>query len=153
MTTHEYIELIVCNGEGISKRMLDNTCSNRSRELVFTRQLIFYFMRNHSNESLREIGRYYSKSHSDVISSMKAIENLKTSDKNIYNKVQKYQDIIIKALKDKRVEQDAILIKMKYRLIENITLGKQLTPELIERYHEALNKESLIAGSQSRDST
>jgi hypothetical protein len=138
MTTHETIEAIVCSNESISIQMLRSTCKNRSRELVFARQLIFYFMRQYTDYSLAEIGALYGKSHASVIHSIKVIKNLCDSDRKLHTKFDLY-DLRVQislGLMESRTRAD--LEQAKLFILGYIEEGKPIDVTMMVKYNELI---------------
>jgi hypothetical protein len=100
MREYEVIKDIICRGENISPEIVEQAWNlkKRKRELVFTRQLIFYFIREHSKLSLNNIGALLHKDHATVMHAIKTIKNLVEVDKGIRIKVDLYRDKIRMAL-------------------------------------------------------
>jgi len=55
--------------------------SRRHRNLVEARQMFAHCLKENTNISLAEIGRYYNKDHATIIFSIKKVEELLTTDK------------------------------------------------------------------------
>jgi len=90
---YEYIEFIICYGQGIKpEEMKEET---RKEEVVYVRQLIMYFCRKYNIGSLRAIGEMTAgKDHATVSHSVKTINNYIDTDK--VKKVQiEYYDMLL----------------------------------------------------------
>lgn len=65
---------VVCKDSGMNFYQLANKC--RNRELVYGRNLIFYFLKKDTKMSLLEIGKIFGKDHASVIHGIRTVENL-----------------------------------------------------------------------------
>lgn len=55
----------------------------RGREYVFARQLLMFFQRHFTNQSLGKIGARYNKDHATVLHATKMVMNLCETDSNV----------------------------------------------------------------------
>lgn len=69
----------------------------RVREIVFGRQLCYYFMRKHSNLTLRNIGAIFNRQqdHSTVLHSVGLIIDLYDTNKKVKELVDKIESLIV----------------------------------------------------------
>lgn len=88
------IQQIICEGEHIEPQILRS--KTRKREVVFTRQLIMYFLKQKTKESLSHIGSHFNRDHATVIHACKQINDLSYSDWDIKAKVKFYEHMITK---------------------------------------------------------
>lgn len=89
----------------------ENGKVKRDRELVASRHLLMYVLKNYSKMSLREIGRQYNDKkfhHATVIHAVKTINNAMETDKGVKAK---YDELFKKA--EKLIKQEAEEMKMK----------------------------------------
>lgn len=93
----EWIEFVCCFGEGITLEKVKT--HTRKGEVVFTRQLIFYFSRMYQVGSLENIACRYGWDHATVVHSVKTINNYLRTDKHKTAKID-YYNSLIKKLKD-----------------------------------------------------
>lgn len=91
LSEHFIIELIT-RMTLISIRELQS--KTRKREVAEARQIAMYFIKKYTKISLIEIGKIFNRDHSTVIYSIKNIESLKDSDKNINYLVTKLKNNI-----------------------------------------------------------
>lgn len=77
------IEDIVCDYTGIDKRQLQ--VKTRKRNIVFSRQLVWYFARIFTKMSTTELAMRYGKDHATCLHGTKNIRNLIETDKYIRN--------------------------------------------------------------------
>ena len=89
MINFAQIQQLVCIGEGQLSATLQ--AKTRKREIVFARQLIFYFCKKYTKETLAQIGLNYSKDHATVLYAIKTINNLIDTDRNIHAKIIMYE--------------------------------------------------------------
>jgi len=68
--------------------------STRIRDYVDARRLFCYFMRQYTTLSLRSIGSFILRSHSDVVHSINSCRALIESDKGMREKFEKVQQLI-----------------------------------------------------------
>lgn len=145
MIKFENIQQLVCIGEGIDPNTLQTT--TRKREVVFARQLVMYFLRKHTNNTLLLASSYYNKDHATCLHSVKVINNLIDTDKSIRNKVTAYE-YKFKALID--FEENIItdkIIEMRESLKIKIDNALPISLESIIIYNKLLertNEEPLI---------
>jgi hypothetical protein len=140
------IQQIICMGEGILPITLQQ--KTKKREIVFCRQLIMYFMDKYTrpkdrkwqrgDESWALIAGKFGKDHATAMYSVKAINNLIDTDKQVAYRISVYQTRIeevlnfkINLITDKFVEIKEIL---KVR-IEN---GLPITYDNIIVYNKLL---------------
>jgi len=120
---HEYIEFIICSSEGITPDQV--RLKTRKAEIVFTRQLIFYFSVEFKTGSLYEIGRRYGeKDHSTVLHSCGVIQNYIDTDRSKRAKIEKYRTLL-NAVYSFLITTD--------NFIERLTAIEQESSELVKR--------------------
>ncbi len=89
----DYIEFIICHGENITPEQVRQ--KTRKLEIVFARQLIFYFSKLYKLGSLAEIGRLFGeKDHTTVLHSVGVIENYIETDRMKRVKIEKYATLL-----------------------------------------------------------
>jgi hypothetical protein len=98
---------IVCAGEKKSKNEL--VIRSRSGELVFARQLIFYFCHELKLGSDRFIGSKFGMDHVTVLHSAKVIKNYIDTDKLKAEKIREYWKTILR-YKDKESAEINIFV-------------------------------------------
>jgi chromosomal replication initiator protein len=92
--TIDLIQSIVCKFFKISKNEM--LSSRRSRYLVRPRQTAVYLAKMLTSKSLPEIGRDFSgRDHTTVIHSVKTIEKLRTTDKELNNNIENLKNQIL----------------------------------------------------------
>jgi chromosomal replication initiation ATPase DnaA len=79
------IETVVCEELKIDKCLLFN--KSRKRDILFSRQLMMYFLSVNFNYTYMFIGGHYGYDHATCMWSRKMIETLMSVDKNIYHQV------------------------------------------------------------------
>jgi chromosomal replication initiator protein len=102
---------------------LQSTTKRRNRELVRTRQVTFFFLREMTNMSLARIGWIYSKDHATILHACRQVRNLYETDKIYKAEIDELRGIILKHhdLKD----------RMSYHYDLMSMFGKQLIPQSI----------------------
>lgn len=92
--TIKRISELISSGEGIPTEVAFQ--KNRKREYVLVRQLIMYFSRKYTKNSLREIGREIaSKDHATVLHACKTIQNLSDTDRLFRKRLLEYDEKIV----------------------------------------------------------
>lgn len=92
---YEYIEFIICYGEGIKAE--DMKTATRKAEILFTRQLVIYFCVRYKVASYDVIGQKVGgKDHSTICHTVDAIENYIETDKVKRAKIEYYDNLIDK---------------------------------------------------------
>ncbi len=100
--TIDLIQTLVCKFFKISKNEM--LSSRRSRYLVRPRQTAIYLTKILTSKSLPEIGREFSnRDHTTIIHSVKTIEKLKESDKDMAENIDKLKNQILYNTKDNEV--------------------------------------------------
>ena len=125
----EAIIQIICSGEGFSKE--DLFSRSRNGELVFARQLIFYFCHELKLGPDRFIGSQIYRDHATVIHSAKVIKNYIDTDKHKADKIKDYWKIILK-YKEKESSEINIFV-LDETLRRDIDLTNQLISDLEEK--------------------
>jgi len=93
----EYIEFIICYGEGVKAEEVKT--ATRKSEIVFARQLIIYFSVLYKVGSYAVIGGFVGgKDHSTVCHSIETIQNYIETDKVKRMKIEYYSGLIDKVL-------------------------------------------------------
>ena len=94
---YEYIEFIICYGEGITPDEVK--IKTRKAEIVFARQLIMYFSMKFKVGTQGFIGNLTGgKDHATVIHSIKTINNYIETDKKKRFKIEYYEKLLGKVL-------------------------------------------------------
>lgn len=122
----EAIIEIVCAGEKKSKNEL--VIRSRSGELVFARQLIFYFCHELKLGSDRFIGSKFGMDHVTVLHSAKVIKNYIDTDKLKAEKIREYWETILR-YKDKESTEINIFV-LDDTLRKDINLTSRLIDDL-----------------------
>lgn len=89
MINFSHIQTLCCIGEGVTSDTLKT--KTHKREIVFTRQIIMYFLKKYTKETLEQIGNHYGNGHCTAIHAIKTINNLNDTDKNIRAKIIMYE--------------------------------------------------------------
>jgi len=138
MINFSQIQSIVCKGEKLFSSSLQT--KSRKREIVFARQLVMFFLKQYTKESLGKIGEYYGQSHCNTLHAIKAINNLYDSDKNIRAKIIMYE-FKFDAIKD--FENNIIFDKIeeiKELLKVQVDSGYPISMESVIVYNKLLEK-------------
>ena len=146
MTTYEQIKQIVCIGEGIPLDSMALSSKSRKRELVFARQVIIFFMKELTKESLAKIGSYLGKDHATVIHSCRTINDLVETDKSIRMKIHLYREKI-KLLMEFTYDDSLRSVKTIRTNIEYCVSNNIEIPEDMVRLYNTLIKGSKIVDS------
>lgn len=137
------IEQIVCIGEGVLPEQLH--IKTRSREIVFARHTIMYFMMKYTSKTLDIIGSTYghNQGHCAAIYARKIINNLMETDKRINAKMTIY-DLKIKSYAnfEKNVVMDKIQ-EIKDSIISIIQSESLINPNIITLYNALIEKREL----------
>ena len=142
----EAIIEIVCAGEKKSKNEL--VIRSRSGELVFARQLIFYFCHELKLGSDRFIGSKFGMDHVTVLHSAKVIKNYIDTDKIKAEKVREYWKTILR-YKDKESTEINIFalddtlrkdINLTSRLIDDLERKLIAAKAKLRELQETVNK-------------
>lgn len=99
------VESAVCSVWGVHPARLHE--NSRERVVVEPRQLIFWWMHRHSNDSLVTIGKYYGKDHTTVMHARKVVSNLLETDKEYRQKYEAATQLLEK-LTAKNREYDTL---------------------------------------------
>jgi len=132
----EAIIEIICTGEGISKEEL--TKKSRDMELVFARQLIFYFCYELNLGTYRYIGSMAGKDHATVLHSVKVIKNYIDTDKCKAEKIKEYWKTILQ-YRDKEKSEISIFV-IDSTLRKDIELTNSLISDLENKIILAKNR-------------
>ena len=90
-----YIIELVVNFYGADKENIIN--KGRKFEVVKVRQIAQYLLRNNTKSPLASIGKYFNgKDHSTVINSIKSVNNMIDTDKNVKKEIIHLQSLIDK---------------------------------------------------------
>ena len=54
---------------------------SRKRELVNSRQVAMFYLKENTNETLNKIGNYFNRDHATVLHAIKTVNNLSDTDK------------------------------------------------------------------------
>jgi len=92
MITFTEIQNVICNGEKIPSESLKGR--TRKHEIVLARQMIIYFLKKYTKESLLQMARHYGRDHSTAIHSIKTVNNFIDTDKNFARKINSYNQEI-----------------------------------------------------------
>jgi hypothetical protein len=98
----QYIESVICQGEGIEPQELHSKC--RKRPLVLTRQLIMNFA-VHYGCTYDKVGEYFDKDHSTVSYVRQLMKDLCFGDKQFSLKLENYQNDLDKVLYSKKRDE------------------------------------------------
>lgn len=90
--TPELIIETVCNHYKISPEKLKS--KNRSKELVHTRHVIFYFLRKYTNITLKAAGLLFNRDHTTVIHSVEHLGDIMDTEPNVKSEVEQLEAII-----------------------------------------------------------
>lgn len=114
----DWIEFIVCFGEKLTPDEVK--VNDRDVELVYARQLIFYFARRYDCGTLKWIGERYGRDHATVMHSIKSIENYIDTDKVKKGRIDYYKELIdkVKGLLPKGDEINKMLSPLSKQLSE-----------------------------------
>jgi hypothetical protein len=142
MTNFPEIQQIVCKEENINPLILQ--IKTRKRKIVFTRQVIMYFMKKYTKESLDCIGSHFKSEksesghldHATVLHACALIDNLIWSDKDIRIKINYYENRI------KGLERPKNTNGFRYRwhLMTAITNGSPIRRETVVIYNKLIEK-------------
>ena len=96
-TAHEmsvdYIQKVVCDYFKIPVSAI--FASTRKRDVVQVRQIAMFFAKKHTELSLAQIGTMCGdKGHATVLHACKTIENVRSTDKNIRNKLEEIDKLL-----------------------------------------------------------
>ena len=109
----EYIEFVICYGEGLTPDLVKE--KTRKASIMFARQLVMYFCKEHKIGTLQVIGDNYGLDHATVLHAIRVIENYLELDKRKRIKIEYYRKIIDKVIKLAEKGND---IKEKLRPLE-----------------------------------
>lgn len=90
----DWIEFIICFGERLTPDEIK--VNDRDGDLVFARQLIFYFAVENKCGTLEWIGSKYKRDHATVLHSVKTIKNYIDTDKVKRQRIEYYKSLIDK---------------------------------------------------------
>jgi hypothetical protein len=83
-------EIIVTSVESFTRTSREDfSADNRKRENVFPRQLIMFFLKNHTDYSLKDIGAIFNRDHATTLHSCKKINDFVDVEKNLRSFVEK----------------------------------------------------------------
>lgn len=99
---------------------LQYTCKCREGQLVKTRQVTMFFLREMTSMSLNKVGMIYKKDHATVIYACKQIRDQYDTNKHYRQEIDDIRSILLKY--QKFVDR----ISYHYNLMK--VFGKQLTP-------------------------
>jgi len=139
MVTFEQIQSIVWLGEGLLPEALKQ--KEHPREIAFARQVVWYFLKAYTKQSLAMMGRHYGKDHATALHGIKTVKNLMDSDKQIAYKIGVYETRI-QALVDfeKNIMTDK-LIEVKELIKVRVFDNKPLNYDLITIYNKLVERE------------
>jgi hypothetical protein len=114
----DWIEFIVCFGEGLSPEEIN--IRKRDGELVYARQLIFYFARKYRCGSLSWVGDKYGLDHATINHSVKTIKNYIDTDKLKRARIEYYDSIInkVKQIAPKHKELESLIAPIEKQISE-----------------------------------
>lgn len=138
MITFLLIQQIVCLGQWLPTETLQS--KTRKREVVFARQLIMYFLVEHTKESWAQIAAHYGKDHATAMHAYKTINNLIDTDRKIKAKIILY-NFQIEALVnfENNIVADKIC-EIKELLKMQIDGGFLISYETVAVYNKLLEK-------------
>ena len=138
MITFNNIEQIICDGEKVSSEALN--CKNRHRELVQARQLIFYFTRRYTKESLQRIANRYHMDHATILHACKVIQNYLDTEQYFRDKIRDYECQIVELINNDSQaisqKRDEVIAMLKTSL-EN---GKPINHEAVIVYNRLIQR-------------
>lgn len=106
------IEQIICSGEGIEPENLYE--KTRLHNIVFARQLIYYFLSIFTKCTLRSLSDLYGQKHATVIHAIRAIKNYIEVDRKVRIKVNFYKAQILNRIDDfMKIEKEIELKKFE----------------------------------------
>lgn len=138
MINFSQIQSIVCIGEGVASDTLKT--KTRKREIAFTRQLIMYFLREHTKETYARIGLHFGLDHATCLYGIKTINNLNDTDRIVHNKIIMYE---IKFEEIIEFENNIIVDKIeeiRELLKAQIERGRPISYESVTIYNKLLEK-------------
>lgn len=90
--TPELIIERICKFRGLKEEGVRSP--KRTRELSFTRHIIYYFVRRLTSLSLTEAGKLFDQDHATVLNGIKRVNNMLETDKKIVQMVAKINLIL-----------------------------------------------------------
>lgn len=102
---------------------LQHTSKCRNRDLVKTRQLTMFFLKEMTGMTILRIGQIYSKDHATVVHSCKQVRNLYDTDKLYRTEVDELRAIMLKYKPHKE------RMSLQYDLMS--FFGKQILPQAV----------------------
>ena len=106
------IEQIICSGEGIEPENLYE--KTRLYNIVFARQLIYYFLSIFTKCTLRSLSDLYGQNHATVRHAIRAIKNYIEVDRKVRIKVNFYKAQILNRIDDfMKIEKEIELKKFE----------------------------------------
>ena len=134
----EIIEKVI-ELEGFTPEELKMKC--RKRELVFARQIAMFFCRKLTTVSLALTGSYFGRDHATVLHAVKTINNLIDTDREIRERVERYENIL---KCPKTPDTSRIKYIVKVRPLTRFAYRDILTPEQIGRYATYMSEDTII---------
>jgi len=126
-------EIIVSSVEQFTRTSREDfSADNRKGENVFPRQLVMYFLKNHTKYPLRVIGEIYNRDHTTVLHSDKKINDRLFYDKEVREFVGETDDFLNIYNGKRSIKKVAIFLDL---LMQYATPKEQ--SEWIKRYKEA----------------
>src|SRR5690606_9100491 len=126
-------EIIVSSVEQFTRTAREDfSADNRKGENVFPRQLVMYFLKNHTKSPLRVIGEIYNRDHTTVLHSDKKINDRLFYDKEVREFVGETDDFLNIYNGKRSIKKVAIFLDL---LMQYATPKEQ--SEWIKRYKEA----------------
>jgi len=136
---YDYIEYVLCAGEGVSPEELQT--KTRKAEVLFTRQLIMYFADEFAIGTYEMIASRYGQDHATLNNTKKVINNYIDTDKFKRGKISYYRGVLCGVQKVSR-KIDALLAMfsvldkelagLEQRYLNLQILVENLKTELIE---------------------
>jgi hypothetical protein len=127
-------EIIVSSVESFTRTLREDfSADNRKGENVFPRQLVMYFLKNHTKYRLREIGEIYGKCHAGVINSERRIKDRIFGEKDLREFVEETDDFLNIYNGKRSIKKVAIFLD----LVMQFTTPKEQI-DWIKRYNEAV---------------
>ena len=133
------IQHIICEGEeGVTEENISSI--KRDQEIVFARQLVFYFLKKYTKYSLKKIGSFYNKDHATVLSSIAAVNNRIDTDKIVKRRYMEYDIKIYKLDNLKNEVYKDWLLEISERVMQQIKDYKPVDYDLIIVYNRLIEK-------------
>ena len=97
--TPDYIIKTVCDYFKTTREVISQLV--KYREIIYPRQLCYYFIKRHTNLNNRQAGSYFNQHNSTVIHSVESIEDLLCVDKVVRIEVEEINNLLINNVEHK----------------------------------------------------